>query len=248
MQTGTGLGLAIVNSIITSDNVRGEVDVWSEEGVGTKIKITFPAEVPPDSTASRPALEPFTNDPMPTVSLSGFSDNNQGTGLLRTVTSEYLTVWWGFKIVDEGDIVILNDDPTPIALAIQKNDTTRCFILLSSAHGNTTIMATASEYDQMGGFCRILYKPGGPSRLHAVLKQSIDYLFPKASSPRQPSLPPVTHSVHILPEISALDTLVPTVALSRGGTLLKSSLGSLGGIPHFRVLIVEDNSLLRDLL
>ncbi|KAF8199645.1 hypothetical protein BJ912DRAFT_1020221 [Pholiota molesta] len=187
LQTGTGLGLAI------------------EEGVGTKIKITFPAEVPPDPAASRPALE-------------------------HSRITQYLLLV-GLQDVDEGDIVILNEDPTPIALAIQENDTKRCFILLSSAHGNTTIMATASDMTKW---------PGGPSRLHAVLKQSIDYLFPKAPSPRQPSPPPVTHSVHILPEISALDSL--------GGTLLKSSLGSLEGIPHFRVLIVEDNSLLRDLL
>ncbi|KAF9484335.1 hypothetical protein BDN70DRAFT_910722 [Pholiota conissans] len=249
LQTGTGLGLAIVSSIITSDNVRGEVDVWSEEGVGTKIKVTFPAEVP-ISAEPGPVSQPFTNDPIPTVSLYGFSDKHKGTELLRIITSRYLTSWWGFKVVEEGDIVILNDDPSPIASAIQQQDTRRCFILLSSAQGNTAIMATATEYDKIGGFCRILYKPGGPNRLYAILQQCIEHLSPEPpySSSSLPSTPAADDvHIHLLPEVSALDS-VPTMALSTGGTLLKSSLGSLGDIPHFRVLVVEDNNILRDLL
>lgn len=31
-------------------------------------------------------------------------------------------------------------------------------------------MTIASEHERIGGFCRVVYKPGGPSRLHAVLK------------------------------------------------------------------------------
>jgi K+-sensing histidine kinase KdpD len=60
LQTGTGLGLAIVSSIVTSENVGGKVDVWSGEGVGTEIKVTFPAEVPEDPVnATYGEMQPF---------------------------------------------------------------------------------------------------------------------------------------------------------------------------------------------
>lgn len=179
LQTGTGLGLAIVSSIVTSENVGGKVDVWSEEGVGTEIKVTFPAEIS-DTQASTPEAEAFkaesVTQPLPTVSLVGFTAH-KGTDLLRRVTTCYLTEWWGFTIVEEGgDIVIVNDDPAPVITATREHNTSQGFIILSAARGSPQIMGIASEHEGIGGFCRILYKPGGPARLRAILKLSIHAL------------------------------------------------------------------------
>ncbi|KAF8968010.1 hypothetical protein BDZ97DRAFT_1800465 [Flammula alnicola] len=310
LQTGTGLGLAIVSSIVTSENVGGKVDVWSEEGVGTEIKVTFPAEIPEiDHKLHAPEMEPFRvdeSDTLPTVSLIGFSNPHKGIQLLNEVLRTYLTSWWGFQIVDDGDIVILNDDPAPVVAATERHDTSRSFIILSAARGNPTIMAIASEHERIGGFCRILYKPGGPSRLRVILKlsvhalkigrsrgaslpgsvngdsvqESVDSNIPERSvsgssiprrnsvetpsrshthphrpgmGPRSTTANPVPLKWRLLPtsesgEVPDPDTTVPTIVLGSGGTLLKSSVGSLGPESLFRVLVVEDNSILRNLL
>lgn len=44
------------------------------------------------------------------------------------------------------------------------------------------------------------------------------------------------------------DTTVPTITVGTGRTLLKASVGSLKSERRFRVLVVEDNSILRNLL
>lgn len=311
LQTGTGLGLAIVSSIITSENVGGKVDVWSEEGVGTEIKVIFPAQVPEvDHNLHAPEMESFRTDesgPLPTVSLHGFSSTHKGIQLLKETLQTYLTTWWGFEIVDEGDIVITNDDPTPIITATKRRDTSRSFIMLSAARGSPLIMSIASEHERIGGFCRILYKPGGPSRLRAILKLSIHALkigksrgvspmgyvngdgdstrgsvdgkersvsgssilrrnseeahirsrasFNRpAMAPRSSTAHPISSWKSSLPaskpaETPDDETPMPTITLDSGGTLLKSSLGVLHPEERrFRVLVVEDNSILRNLL
>ena len=289
----------------------GKVDVWSEEGVGTEIKVIFPAEVPEvDHNLHAPEMESFRTDesgPLPTVSLHGFSSTHNGVQLLEETLQTYLTTWWGFEVVDEGDIVITNDDPTPIIAATKRRDTSRSFIMLSAARGSPFIMAIASEHERIGGFCRILYKPGGPSRLRVILKLSVHALkigtsrgvtpigfvngdgdsthgsvsgkersVSGSSIPRRnsgeahirsragferPVMAPRSSTVHSISswksslpaskptEVSVEETPMTTISLGSGGTLLKSSLG----IPHleerrFRVLVVEDNSILRNLL
>ena len=224
---------------------------------------------------------------LPTVSLVGFDNSHRGTKLLYDTTRNYLTTWWGFKVVDDGgDIIILNDDRIPIVAATEHRDTTRPFIFLSAARGDPTIMSLASEYERIGGFCRILYKPGGPSRLRVILKLCIHALDIRNSSPmmspngdaghrskersvsgssiprRHPedtyirSRPGMTRSstVHPLPAASESvetvdpDSPVPMIALGSGGTILKSSVGTIDSEHRFRVLVVEDNGILRNLL
>lgn len=192
LQTGTGLGLAIVSSIVTSENVGGNVDVWSEEGEGTEIKVTFPAELPEDSANHLSAeMQPFkveTSDTLPTIALVGFSERHQGTELLKNTFCTYLTTWWGFQIVDGGDIVLLNEETRPVVSATEARDISRPFIVLSSARGNPEIMSIASDHERIGGFCRILYKPCGPSRLRGLLKLSIHDLAISKSRSRVPSI------------------------------------------------------------
>ncbi|KAF8802541.1 hypothetical protein BYT27DRAFT_7341419 [Phlegmacium glaucopus] len=303
LQAGTGLGLAIVNSIITSENVDGTVDVWSEEGVGTEIKVAFLAENAfngPQEQDTQSFQDVDSKNPLPTVSLVGFDNTHKGIKLLYDTTLNYLTTWWGFEVVNDGDIIILNDDRAPIVAATERRDTSRPFIFLSAARGDPTIMSIASEYERIGGFCRILYKPGGPSRLRIILKLCIHALkigqsrspspttswnrdighgptdarersMSGSSIPRhntdetyiksRPGMTPRSSTAHPLPAIQRLlsptsksvetvdpDTPVPTITLGSGGTLLRSSVGTLDSERRFRVLVVEDNGILRNLL
>ncbi|EFI27931.1 atypical/HisK protein kinase [Coprinopsis cinerea okayama7 len=179
LQTGTGLGLAIVNSIVSSENVGGKVDVRSEEGQGTEIKVFFPAEIPEDDPRLADAaqdMEHFRadkNSPLPKISMLGFESQHKGIQLLYRVLRTYITEWWGLDIVDDSqdsDIVVLNEDLGPIRSAIERNDIRRPFVILWVTRGNPTVLAAATEYERIGGFCRILYKPTGPSKLRGVLK------------------------------------------------------------------------------
>lgn len=170
--------MAIVNNIVNSSSVGGKIEVWSEEGVGTEIKIIFTAEaVNDDDNDDAGFMEPLKSDNFahpPTVSLVGFKSGHKGTELLRTVLSNYFSSWWGFVLQpdgnDYGDIIVINEDPTLVAMATSRRDTSRPFVILSSSLGDAKVMAVASDHERIGGFCRILYKPGGPSRLQSVLR------------------------------------------------------------------------------
>jgi hypothetical protein len=202
-------------------------------------------------------------------------------------------------VVDDGDIVILNDDLTPVITATERRDTNRPFILLSAARGDPTIMSIASEYERIGGFCRILYKPGGPSRLRVILKlcvHALDIGRSRSSSPMmslngdtghrstdtkeqsvsgssihrrnsedtyirsRPGMTPRSLTAHPLPvvrrplpasesvETVNPDTPVRTITLGSGGTIPRSSVGTADSEHCFRVLVVEDNGILRNLL
>ncbi|KAF8656850.1 hypothetical protein AX16_002397 [Volvariella volvacea WC 439] len=308
LQTGTGLGLAIVNGIVQSESVGGKVDVWSEEGQGTEIRVTFHAEkveVQPGSQASA-AMERFKFDDFqrpPAITLVGFDSNHKGVRLLRTVMHTYLVTWWGFEIrpgPNYSEIVILNDDPAPLISATENRDINRTFILLTAGRGSPTLMTIASEYEKIGGFCRILYKPGGPIRLRAVLKLCLhalkigtrqepsihvvqedemihgrshhpDEKLPRTSSPfprryseerpaahHRPAMTPRSTTIHpaavwkppvINEKPEEAGQYLQTVTIGSGGTLLQSSLRDLEGPHrHVRVLVVEDNNILRNLL
>ncbi|KAJ7650665.1 hypothetical protein FB45DRAFT_1050572 [Roridomyces roridus] len=307
LQTGTGLGLAIVNSIVKSESVNGKVEVSSEEGVGTEIKVTFTAQVDAEEKLAAPEMEPFKfNDPMHpvTVSLVGFSNDHKGVQLLHSVMETYLVSWWGLEVrsgdQDYGDIVILNEDVEPVTKATAERDTSRPFIILSTLSGKSAVMTLASEHEKIGGFCRVIYKPGGPSQLYALLKLCLHTIkigrsgapspahadvplpeeptsFTSHSVPRRNSeestwlaarrpvmiqrsttVHPITSSswrkLAVTPETPELSPTaegdeVPTINIGTAGTLLRSSVGTISSdIRRFRVLVVEDNSILRNLL
>ncbi|KAI0767913.1 hypothetical protein BC629DRAFT_1292681 [Irpex lacteus] len=322
LQTGTGLGLAIVNSIVRSNGVDGKVDVWSAEGQGTEIKVTFNAEVVKDEEFSANDAElqkAYNGLNRPLISLIGFEDLHRGTQLLRTVVCNYLVNRWGFTLAQgsqRGDIVILNDDISPVTRAAEEKDLDRAFIILSAARGDPRLMNAVTEYERLGGFCRIVYKPFGPQRLYSTLKLCLHALNILRSSrlqrpgssdghaspvgqahsaveevtqgsilPRRysedkkvltlrPPLGPRAFTAHPLSSWSNLGSpseqdeneleekiarvdeqpvfsqspSSPTIAIGTGGTLLKTSVGTLQPKRAIRVLVVEDNAILRNLL
>lgn len=316
LQTGTGLGLAIVNSIVRSQSVDGKVDVWSAEGVGTEIKITFTAEKVEDQDVSERDTELtklYDTVHPPSVSLIGFDTSHKGVEVLRTVLSSYLVNWWGLTLADDtesGDVAIINEDPTFVA---QEKDRRRPLVVLSSLRGDPKLMTVVNEYERIGGFCRIVFKPVGPHRLYSVLKlclhalriaqaretelsqsqlradksleSALDFgngltsgLSRRYSEEKtqngvfshlRPPLGPRAATAHPLSSWSdLLDTSPqdepgdgsalespstqspssPTVPVGSGGSILKTSIGTLERKNRIRVLVVEDNAILRSLL
>ncbi|KAH8100919.1 Fph type histidine kinase [Cristinia sonorae] len=190
---GTGLGLAIVNSIVRSSSVDGKVDVWSAEGAGTEIKITFTAEALEDDEMSNNDAELvnlYNSLKRPSISLVGFDYPHRGVQLLKQTLVDSLTTRWGFTFAESqtgettegedtgqgGDIVIVNEDYGIVAQAIQEKETTRPYIILSSSRGDPRLMKVVGDYERKGGFCRVAYKPVGPHRLFSVLKLCIHAL------------------------------------------------------------------------
>ncbi|KAM6504265.1 atypical/HisK protein kinase [Amanita muscaria] len=181
LQTGTGLGLAIVSSIVSSESVNGKIDVRSEEGAGTEIRVTFLAGKPDGNENPSVDMALFSQEAeslsRPTISLVGFDTptGHKGVQLQRNLLLAYLKTWWNFKIVspEYGDVVIVNEDSTPVKTATEEHNTHHSFIIMSAARVIPTLMATASDYERIGGFCRILYKPGGPTRLWTTLKLAL---------------------------------------------------------------------------
>lgn len=300
------------------------MDVWSAEGVGTEIKVTFTAEAFGNANGPCADLAKLFGDlRRPTVSFLSFDNTVRGVELLQRVLTQYLVADWHFPLAEEGetgDIVVVNEDPTPVTLAIESKIASRPFIILSSARGDPRLMAIVNEYEHIGGFCRIVYKPVGPCRLFAALKLSLhalnigksshtitpssqvlrpgsssrsssfDHTDPVSSvlprrnseetagehplkpSPQRPPLGPRAITAHPLTSWSRLPSTAeqeepesdsqpsspqmahapsnqsPTVSVGAGGTLLKSSIGTVEPRGPLRVLVVEDNSILRNLL
>lgn len=302
-----------------SSSVNGKVDVWSSEGVGTEIKVTFTAEIVREEENTRDdseLLKIYSTLDRPLITLLGFDDPHRGVQLLRTVLTSCLVQRWGVTLSqgsEQGDIVIVNEDFSQVLRATEEKATKRAFTILSSARGNPRLMSVVSEYERLGGFCRILYKPFGPQRLYSALKLCLHALYIARSSrnsaaedhkhlhpsgqlsqsrsstedlstgslPRRysedkkvltlrPPLGPRSFTAHPLSSWSDLSSTVeqderevqfhpesptfshnpssPTISIGTGGTLLKSSVGALQPKRVIRVLVVEDNAILRNLL
>jgi hypothetical protein len=170
---------------VTSEVVGGKVDVWSQEGVGTEIKVTFNAEMADDDPYESEneincmePIEPKNGETLPVVSLVGFDNPHRGTQLLERVLRLHLGKWWHLCVItgaENGDVVILNEDISLVLSATERHDISQSFIIMSCARGSPTLMHVATQFEQIGGFCRIIYKPGGPSRLRSILDLAINY-------------------------------------------------------------------------
>ncbi|CAE6434858.1 unnamed protein product [Rhizoctonia solani] len=169
LHTGTGLGLAIVNSIVRSEAVNGQVDVWSQEGVGTEIKISFDV----DELPAGPGDACLVNDKLDRldVYMHGFS-SHRGEQELQSTISIVLTAWWNVSIVDHSDradVVLVNEDIQLLSDLVNQQEYSKPVILFTSSRGDQRIMAVVKSFERSGGFCRLVFKPGGPSRLFAAL-------------------------------------------------------------------------------
>nr|XP_019011088.1 two-component system sensor protein [Kwoniella pini CBS 10737]OCF49869.1 two-component system sensor protein [Kwoniella pini CBS 10737] len=186
LQTGTGLGLAIVNSIVRSENVNGKVDVWSAEGMGTEIRVSFDVEIDDDNEnddTSSTSSQVSSNMNMTstigqghTLSFVGFHQEHRGHQLSLEVFSMYADAWQ-FSVKENaksslGDIIIINEDEALLRdhAAMGKP------IIYAIAIRSSELNQYAETIKKNGGFCHIIYKPIGPSALHTALSQAIHWL------------------------------------------------------------------------
>ena len=146
------------------------------ENVGTEIKVTFTAEAVHDQETGDSGAElnkVYESLGRPHIFLAGFDNPHKGVQLLRTVLATYLVQRWNFILADDldsGDILIINEDYIHLSRAIQEKRVKRPVIVLSSNRGDPKLMSLVADYEKLGGFCRVVYKPTGPCRLTAQLK------------------------------------------------------------------------------
>ena len=178
LQTGTGLGLAIVNSIVRSDNVNGKVDVWSSEGMGTEIRVSFEVETIDEdeetmSSASSVASLNSSTGRGRSASLLGFDTSHRGHMLSLDVLSSYVVAGqFELKEQDEGDILIINEDQD---LVVKYKNINKPIIFLTVGRP-TVANAVRDVAVKAGRSVQILYKPVGPSALRAALGHAVRWL------------------------------------------------------------------------
>lgn len=108
LQPGTGLGLAIVNSIMRSEAIKGNVEVWSIEGEGTEIRLTFDVEVFEDP--NHVAVDRTIGNGL-TIGFVNYDPKHRGLQLSREVMTQYAE-HLGFTVAADyrtADILIMNE-------------------------------------------------------------------------------------------------------------------------------------------
>ena len=171
LQPGTGLGLAIVNSIVRSDVVQGKVDVWSAEGVGTQIKVTFDVELASDPEQATDIPEHQMASGYK-VAFLGFDTNHRGLALVHEVIVSYAS-FMGFAIVKdpaEADLLVVNE--------FVKKETEEQFRNTALILVATFKTSDAQTLVAMGrnAYTGLVYKPVGPAKVIKELKAAIKFL------------------------------------------------------------------------
>ncbi|TXT08917.1 hypothetical protein VHUM_02391 [Vanrija humicola] len=163
LQPGTGLGLSIVNSIVRSDAVNGDLEVWSAEGMGTQIRVTFEVEVADeasgDSTNGSDAFGVSSQFGKGyTIAFSGYNPLHTGHQLSIEVLGNY-AFNRGFQVIDDvnsADILFVNDGA-----------------------GVTNDLKTYSrepDTDRHDTYTRTMPKPVGPTAFVAELEKAVKWL------------------------------------------------------------------------
>ncbi|KAG8869471.1 His Kinase A domain containing protein [Tulasnella sp. 331] len=187
LQAGTGLGLAIVNAIGTS--LGGKVEVWSAQGVGTEIRLVTEVDLVDAPEPSSLIVDPSRSI---TISMIGFGRDHKGVVLLSETMTSYLVDWWGFTISEDkdgtyGDILFVNEDVSVIEELTSAQEHDRPVILLSAARGNKHITAVTNTFEQLGGWCRTVFKPSGPVRLGKAFTTAVHKLDALRAGPASSS-------------------------------------------------------------
>jgi len=187
LQTGTGLGLAIVNSIVRSDTVNGKVDVWSSEGMGTEIRVSFEAEVIDEeedsSSASSSTSTTLSLGRGSSLSFLAFDTQHRGNMLGLEVLGAYAAAWL-FELKDDGDIVVINEDETLLSGNMNLNRP----ILLLLTQRTAGASAIKAHVNKAGGFCQLLFKPVGPQAFRTALQTAVNWIEQQTENTRRPSL------------------------------------------------------------
>ncbi|KAG8935525.1 His Kinase A domain containing protein [Tulasnella sp. 418] len=183
LQSGTGLGLAIVNNIVKSLN--GKVDMWSAPEWGTQARITLPVDLVDVGDGVPKLVLPGQSI---SVSMMGFDQSHPGTSRLYDSIADYLVAWWGFTIVKEepADILVVNEGIEIIKALTQSREFLRPVVLLSYSRGDPALLSAVNAFERLGGWCRIVFKPTGPTRLQQALSNALAQLGKLRHTPSSP--------------------------------------------------------------
>ncbi|GMK57905.1 hypothetical protein CspeluHIS016_0407390 [Cutaneotrichosporon spelunceum] len=108
LHPGTGLGLAIVNSIMRSEAIKGNVEVWSIEGEGTEVRLTLDVDVVNDPTHF---LTDRTIGKGLSLGFINYNPTHRGLQLSKEVMKQYAE-YLGYSIVSDyrdADVLAMNE-------------------------------------------------------------------------------------------------------------------------------------------
>jgi len=211
----------------------GDLQISSIEGDGTTISLGFPVE----PIIKAPKLS-FPPTPFKSVVLCGHNEGHRGSALLQMVTTRYLAEWWNLRVLkpeeeSDADLIIINESLALFRSRVQRRQIAQPIVLLMSTRRDLDdYKLNIAEFENSGGVCEVMFKPSGPLRLHSTLmrvaQKHAQTQF-QGDEPRGVEEPP-------------LDTPDQT-----DGPITKPEVEDEDA-SRFRVLCVEDNSMLRRIL
>lgn len=182
LQSGTGLGLSIVNQIARA--LGGKPSVRSEEGQGTSISVFLQVDAVGDAPP-KPIVQPAQTI---SVTMLGFNTTHKGVAELKEIMIGYLVDWWGFRVTPEdeddlGDILFINEDVSMVSDLTAARDFSRPVIFLHSSRGDAEVMAAVGAFERLGGWCRLVFKPKGPTKLEEAFRTAVSKMEGIRQSP-----------------------------------------------------------------
>jgi signal transduction histidine kinase len=154
LMPGTGLGMSIVKQIV--DLLGGKIQIRSEVGMGTEVKVSLMAEKArsryPSSPDNMPAIiDQIRARPQKLVALCGFQEDEADNPLSGTTTTlkismaSYLQNWLNARVV-------VTDDPVEIGEAdiVLLNETAKVAEYLTSEDPSKTLIENTTSRESPG--------------------------------------------------------------------------------------------------
>ena len=211
----------------------GDLQISSIEGDGTTISLVFPVE----PIIKAPKLF-FPPTPFKSVVLCGYNEGHRGSALLQMATTRYLAEWWNLRVLkpeeeSDADLIIINESLTLFRSRVQRRQIEQPIVLLMSTRRDLDdYKLNIAEFENSGGVCEVMFKPSGPLRLHSALMRAAQKHAQtqfQGDEPRGLEEPPLDIPDQI------------------DGPITKPEVEDEDA-SRFRVLCVEDNSMLRRIL
>ncbi|KIO34286.1 hypothetical protein M407DRAFT_218406 [Tulasnella calospora MUT 4182] len=261
LQSGTGLGLSIVNQIARA--LGGKPSVRSEEGQGTSISVFLQVDAVGDAPP-KPIVQPAQTI---SVTMLGFNTTHKGVAELKEIMIGYLVDWWGFRVTPEdeddlGDILFINEDVSMVSDLTAARDFSRPVIFLHSSRGDAEVMAAVGAFERLGGWCRLVFKPKGPTKLEEAFRTAHRESTPRpplgqrsstytATGLKNEYLPDTPRALATIgsDSVTASPSESSTVEITpNGSVMLRSLVGNVD--PDWKpvVLLVDDNYVNRKVL
>lgn len=95
--------------------------------------------------------------------------------------TSYLVDRWAFGIagnddITAGDILFISEDEGIINELTDANQFSRPVVLLTSKRGDSLVMKAAREFEKLGGWCQLVFKPSGPVRLEDAFRAAVAWM------------------------------------------------------------------------